>query len=105
MRKIGNKDFQLSPQDTQFQEDNKFNIANVFWVAIALFLKKRRLNVRGTPGSVLTWLTWLKILVIVVIVFFWAISEVFWQYHRLVIFCILQHGCKFSSWLMVNGLI
>ena len=69
MRKIGNKDFQLSPQDTQFQEDNKFNIANVFWVAIALFLKKRRLNVRGTPGSVLIWLTWLKILVIVVIVF------------------------------------
>ena len=40
MRKIGNKDFQLSPQDTQFQEHNKFNIANVFWVAIALFLKK-----------------------------------------------------------------
>ena len=24
MRKIGNEDFQLSPQETQFQEDHKF---------------------------------------------------------------------------------
>ena len=32
--------------------------------------------------------------------FFCAISEmqyVFWQYHTLVIFYILQHGCNFSS--------
>ena len=48
-------------------------------------------------------LTWLKRLVI----FFCTISKmqyVFWQYHRLVIFLyILQHACKFSSWLIVNS--
>ena len=57
MTKIGNKDFQLSPQETQFQEitnsdktfDNcfflknfRYNIANVFRVGLVL---KRRLNV------------------------------------------------------------
>ena len=50
-------------------------------------------------------LTWLKILVLVFF-FFCALSEmqyVFWQYHTLVIFYILQHGCKFSSLLMVNS--
>ena len=35
-------------------------------------------------------LTWLKILVS-------ETQYVFWQYHTLVIFYILQHGCKFSS--------
>ena len=38
--------------------------------------------------------------------FFFAVPEmqyVFCQYHTLVIFYILQHGCKFSSWLMVNS--
>ena len=67
MWKIGNKDFQLLPQDTQFQEDHKFrqksliivffflknfrwNIANVFWVV--LFLKKCWQNVWETRRSV-----------------------------------------------------
>ena len=35
-------------------------------------------------------LTWLKILVS-------ETQYVFWQYHTLVIFYILQHRCKFSS--------
>ena len=81
MWEIGNKDFQLSPQDTRFQEDHKFKsdnnlvprvisypgkevgliivfffLKNFRWnianVLWVVLFKKRRLNVWETRGSV-----------------------------------------------------